>query len=226
MGRFTLTPIRLAILQFVRQYVDQHGHFPAHKEIARACGIQSDATLHYHLRVLAQGGYITLPETPPPTRKPQRRLPGQATPEILEWADKAETVPIPLLGSIAAGQPIPTAQPDSWTTPPEEIIPVPAHLVRGRKNLFALRVKGKSMVDAYIDDGDIVVLEHVRTVENGQMAAVWLRNEQETTLKKVYHEGNYIRLQPANHTMEPTYHRPDNVDIQGRVVAVIRKFEA
>jgi repressor LexA len=226
MGRFTLTPIRLAILQFIRQYVDEHGRFPARSEIARACGIRSDATLHYHLRVLEQAGYITLPEAPPPMRKPQRRLPGQTTPEIMEWADKAETVPIPLLGTIAAGEPISVVHADNWTNPPEDIIPVPAHLVRGKKNLFALRVKGKSMVDAYIDDGDIVILEHVRTVENGQMAAVWLRNEQETTLKKVHREGNYIKLQPANHTMKPTYHRPDNVDIQGRVVAVIRKFEA
>jgi repressor LexA len=226
MGRFTLTPTRLAIIEFVRQYTAQHGRFPTRDEIARACGIKSDTTLHYHLRVLEQAGYLKLPEAKPPRRRSQQRLPGQPTPQVLEWAEKAETVPVPLLGTIAAGQPIPVAQPDSWTNPPEEIIPVPAHLVRGGKNLFALRVKGKSMVDAYIDDGDIVILEHTRTVENGQMAAVWLRNEQETTLKKVYHEGHRIRLQPANHTMEPTYHRPDNVDIQGRVVAVIRKFEA
>jgi len=221
-----LNPTRLAILEFIKKHISEHGSRPQLEEIAKACGIKSKATVYYHLRALEQAGFPTLPEPLPPRKKPQARLPGQPTPEILQWAEKAETIPIPLLGTIAAGQPIPTAQPDSWTTPPEDIIPVPAHLVRGRKNLFALRVKGKSMVDAHILDGDILIFEHVRAVENGQMAAVWLRNEQETTLKKVYHEGDRIRLQPANDTMKPTYHRPDNVDIQGRVVAVIRKFEA
>ena len=194
-----LNPTRLAILEFIKKHISEHGSRPQLEEIAKACGIKSKATVYYHLRALEQAGFPTLPEPLPPRKKPQARLPGQ---------------------------PIPTAQPDSWTTPPEDIIPVPAHLVRGRKNLFALRVKGKSMVDAHILDGDILIFEHVRAVENGQMAAVWLRNEQETTLKKVYHEGDRIRLQPANDTMKPTYHRPDNVDIQGRVVAVIRKFEA
>ena len=224
--RHLLTPTRLAILQFVKEHVARHGRLPEVQQIADACGIKSKATVYYHLRVLAQAGYLNLPNGRPARAAQPSRLPGQPTPEILQWAEKADTIPIPLFGSIAAGQPIPVPHSDSWITPPEDIVPVPAHLVRGRKNLFALRVKGNSMVDAHILDGDIVILEHVRTVENGQMAAVWLRNEQETTLKKVYHEGNYIRLQPANHTMEPTYHRPDNVDIQGRVVAVIRKFEA
>lgn len=178
------------------------------------------------ISVLEQAGYLKLADAKPPRRKTQTRLPGQPTSQVMHWAEKAETVPVPLLGTIAAGQPIPTAQADSWTAPPEDIIPVPAHLVRGGEILFALRVKGQSMVDACVLDGDIVILEHVRTVENGQTAAVWLRNEQETTLKKVYREGDRIRLQPANHTLNPTYHRPDNVDVQGRVVAVIRKLEA
>jgi repressor LexA len=79
------------------------------------------------------------------------------------------------------------------------------------------------MIDALISDGDIILLEHTNTVENGETAAVWLKAEKEATLKKVYQEGDRVRLQPANSTMKPIYTSPDNVEIQGRLIAVIRK---
>ena len=104
-----------------------------------------------------------------------------------------------------------------------ETMDVPAELTGGKDNIYALRVKGLSMIDALINDGDIVLLQHVNSVENGEMAAVWLKSEKEATLKKVFVESNRVRLQPANSQMQPIYARPDNVEIQGRVVGVVRQ---
>jgi repressor LexA len=92
------------------------------------------------------------------------------------------------------------------------------------QGLFALRVKGQSMIDAFIDDGDVVVLKQQETCENGETVAVWLKDERETTLKKFYLEGERVRLQPANTTMEPIYTPAENVEIQGRLVGVVRSY--
>jgi len=102
---------------------------------------------------------------------------------------------------------------------------IPEALTRGRQDVFALKVKGTSMIDALINDGDTVLMQPVKIVENGQMAAVWLKAEKEVTLKKVYRETGRIRLQPANSQMKPIYTAPDNVEIQGKVIAVIRQLD-
>jgi repressor LexA len=101
----------------------------------------------------------------------------------------------------------------------------PEYAPDGGRSLFALRVKGHSMVDALINDGDIVVLRHQETCENGETVAVWLRDEKETTLKKFYLEGDRVRLQPANVTMDPIYTRADNIEIQGKLVSVVRSID-
>jgi len=131
---------------------------------------------------------------------------------------------VPLLGTIAAGQPMPVPSADTWTTTPEEIIEVPQYLTGGLERLYAVRVKGTSMIDALIDDGDIVLMQRANTVEHGEMAAVWLRAEQEITLKKVYREPGRIRLEPANKLMRVIYIRPENIEIQGKIVGVLRKL--
>jgi repressor LexA len=131
---------------------------------------------------------------------------------------------VPLMGTIAAGEPIPVPGADTWVNEPQEMLKVPAELVPRKASVFALRVKGQSMIDALIDDGDIVLMESVKTVENGEMAAVWLRDKQEVTLKRVYREADKVRLQPANTTMSPIIVQAVNVEVQGRVVAVIRKM--
>jgi repressor LexA len=132
---------------------------------------------------------------------------------------------VPIIGRIAAGEPIPVPAPDKWDiTDSAETIEVTEELTRGRQQVYALEVKGTSMMDALINDGDIVLMQYVNMVENGEMAAVWLKAEKEVTLKKVYREAERIRLQPANSQMKPIYTEPDNVEIQGRVIAVIRQL--
>jgi repressor LexA len=127
---------------------------------------------------------------------------------------------------IAAGVPIPALAPDTWDIAAvSEKMDVPVELTGGRENIYALRVKGLSMIDALINDGDIVLMQQVSTVENGEMAAVWLKSEKEVTLKKIYVEPDRIRLQPANSQMQPIYAERDNVEIQGRVIAVVRQCQ-
>jgi len=126
------------------------------------------------------------------------------------------------LGTIAAGEPVPVLQAETWRAEAEEYIPLSEEMARGRAGVYALRVKGKSMIDALIDDGDIVLMQPVRNVNDGDMVAVWLKNEQETTLKHLYREKGRVRLQPANSEMQPFFQPPDNIEVQGRVVGVIR----
>jgi repressor LexA len=131
---------------------------------------------------------------------------------------------VPVIGTIAAGSPIPVPDNDSWDTAAgAEMVDAPDYLVRGQENVYALRVKGNSMIDALINDGDLVLMRYVNTVENGEMAAVWLKAEKEATLKKFYAEGARVRLQPANSAMKPIFARAANVEVQGRVVGVIRR---
>jgi len=115
--------------------------------------------------------------------------------------------------------------PDTWdVTASAEILEVTEDLTQGREGVYALKVKGSSMVDALINDGDIILMQYVNVVENGEMAAIWLKAEKEVTLKKVYIEPGRIRLQPANSQMKPIYTEPDNIEIQGRVIAIIRQL--
>ena len=134
---------------------------------------------------------------------------------------RRRTVAVPLLGRIAAGIPIPT-HPDQAA--PEQLIELTEEQARGRGNLYALRVQGTSMIDALINDGDIVVLEPREVAEPGEMVAAWIEDRAETTLKRWYPEGARVRLQPMNSTMEPIYEDATNVRVQGRVVATIRAF--
>ena len=116
-----------------------------------------------------------------------------------------------------SGSPLPT-----HGTRPANASRFQPKLAHGKKNVYALRVRGNSMVDAMIADGDIVIMEPVKRVNNGDVVAAWLKNEQEITLKKIHFEGGQVRLQPCNPYMMPIYHKADNVEIQGRVIAVIR----
>ena len=134
-------------------------------------------------------------------------------------------VQVPIIGQVAAGEPIPVPAPDTWdVAASSETLEVTRDLTRGREGVYALKVKGTSMVDALVNDGDFVLMEYVNWVENGEMAAVWLKAEKEATLKKFYAEQGRVRLQPANSQMRPIYVDPDNVEIQGRVIAVIRQL--
>ncbi|MBM3183455.1 MAG: repressor LexA, partial [Chloroflexi bacterium] len=126
-------------------------------------------------------------------------------------------------GTIAAGEPISVPSAEVWRTEAIETIQLTDDVTDG-KQVYALRVKGLSMIDALIDDGDIVLMQPAHTADNGDMVAVWLKEQQEVTLKKIYREPGRIRLQPANSQMAPIYVNPDVIDVQGKVVGVVRKL--
>jgi repressor LexA len=137
---------------------------------------------------------------------------------------KGDNIDVPLLGTIAAGEPIPVPTQDSWESTALETIKVPQELIGRKPQLYALKVKGSSMIDALVDDGDIIILEQAATAEDGEMVAAWLKYRNEATLKKLYREPNRIRLQPANRELEPIYVDPEDMEIQGKVMAVFRKL--
>ena len=206
-----ITQTRLRILSFIRDFLQERGYAPTVRDIAKGCGISTSSVVQHHLNILEREGHIH--------RDPQVfrsiRLVGEEPPASRR---------VPLLGTIAAGEPLPVPTPDTWATVPEETVLLPDDLMGDREDIYALRVKGSSMIDALIDNGDIVLMQQASTVNDGDMAAVWLKKQQEVTLKKVYREKNRIRLQPANQQMEPIYQDPDNVEIQGKVTGVIRRI--
>ncbi|MBN9491938.1 repressor LexA [bacterium] len=199
------------IYEFLRSFVEEKDYPPSIRDIQDGCGISSTSVVDYNLRKLEESGYIRR------DREVSRGI------EILGAGGRRRRVlEIPVLGSIAAGQPIPVPSSDRWQSDVEETVSVTEDMVQGRTNVFALRVKGTSMIEDLIDDGDIVFLEPARTASDGDKVAVWLKDRGEVTLKRFYHEGGRVRLQPANSTMQPIYTSPENVEIQGRFISSIR----
>ncbi|HEX5479612.1 MAG TPA: transcriptional repressor LexA, partial [Dehalococcoidia bacterium] len=143
--------------------------------------------------------------------------------ELLDrGARRPRTVAVPIIGTIAAGQPIPVPSEDSWQSIDyDNVFDATEDLTRGKSNVFALKVRGTSMIDALVNDGDLVILEQTSSCDDGDMVAAWLRRENEATLKKFYREGDRVRLQPANSTMKPIFTEAGNVEIQGKVLATI-----
>lgn len=200
-----------AILRFITRFLEENGYPPSIRDIGNAVGISSTSVVDYNLKVLEREGYVAR------DREVSRglRLVGQGR-------DREHLISVPLLGRIAAGDPIPVP----GDAVPQEHLELVRGILRHEEDIYALVVQGESMIDALINDGDIVIMKHQKVAENGDMVAVWLRDKEETTLKKIYHEGEMVRLQPANPTMEPIYASPANVEIQGKVVMVIRQLRA
>src|SRR4051794_18556450 len=173
------------MLQFIRQYMGEHGRPPTVREIGMAVGISSTSVVDYNLRVLERDGHL---------RRERELSRG------IELADRGAPNSIRVMGFIAAGQPIEAIEDGT------ESVEVPQRLVE--LGCFALRVKGKSMIDDHIDDGDVVVVKPQDSVDDGEIAVALLTgssSEGEATLKRIYREGARVRLQPANQTMDPIY---------------------
>ena len=200
---------RERILNFIREFLNERGYAPTVRDILKGCSLSSTAVVQHHLNVLDREGRI------------------RRDPEVfrsIQLTDRKNTVSVPLLGTIAAGEPIPVPTAETLTSQALESLELSEELTQGKKGVYALKVKGLSMMDALIDDGDIVIMESVSAAENGDMVAVWLKAEQEVTLKRIYLEPDRVCLKPANTLMEPVYQSAENVEIQGRVIGVVRKL--
>jgi len=208
MAKEKLSDRQQSMLEFITSFLDEYGYPPTIREIGKACNITSTSVVNYNLNKLEREGLLAR------DREVSRGL-------RLE-AHLSNLVRVPLAGRIVASKPMP--MPDaSASFAKDETIELTRDVVEDHDDLFALQVKGDSMVDAMIGDGDIVIMRPHPNFQNGDLVAVWLSDREETTLKHIYREGNRIRLQPANPTMQPIYiDDPSTVEVQGRVVAVIR----
>lgn len=201
-----------AILEFIEEYVEEHNYPPSIRDIQQGCGISSTSVVKYNLDRLTQMGLMSR------EAEISRGLVLRGSRTHAE----PETVGVPLMGTIAAGSPFPLPTTDTWSDSGLETVDLPQSIVGVGKGLYALRVKGDSMIDALIGDGDLVLMEQTNDVRNGQTAAVRITPDEETTLKRFYRENAKIRLQPANSQMEPIIVDADRVQVLSRLVAVWR----
>jgi len=210
-----LPPRRQLILEFIQSFMLDNGIPPTVRDIQKACDISSTSVVDYNLRLLDRDGYLN------------RRSDMARGIELLDedGLPKSNNPRVAIIGTIAAGEPIPVYSLENTASASEfDTIEVSPDIERNYENLYGLKVKGQSMIDALIDDGDIVIIEPVRVVSNGEMVVAWLQEREEATLKRFYLEGSKVRLQPANSAMEPIYCSASAVEVRGRVVSVIRKF--
>jgi repressor LexA len=202
------------IVNFIRRFWLDNSYPPSIRDIVAGCNLSSTSVVDYNLNVLEKKGYLRR------HREVSRGIELLTRPQAPK-----DRVMVPIIGVIAAGQPIPVPDDDTWdSVAASDTLEVTEGLIRSREGVYALKVKGSSMVDALINDGDVVLMHHVNAVDNGEMAAVWLKSEGEATLKKFYAEEGSIRLQPANNQMKSIYASPENIEVQGRVIAVIRQL--
>lgn len=200
-----LTRRQREILTFLQTYAEERGYAPSFEEIAEQFNYNSLATVHEHLSNLERKGYI------------KRAYNESRSIEILPSEALAKAVELPLLGLVAAGMPI-----EAITH--RERIAVPQELIRRNGDHYVLRVRGSSMIDEQIRDGDFVVVNERKSADNGEMV-IALVNGSSATVKRMYRERDgRVRLQPANETMQPIYVHEDDIAIQGIVVGVIRKY--
>jgi len=196
-----LTKRQAQILEYVSNYIQNHNYAPSYREIGQYFGLSSTATIAEHIESLKQKGYLSH----------QENLARSIQPNIVN-EDVAEFFSIPLLGSIAAGKPI-----EAVST--NETIDIPKDMMGS--NVFALRVRGESMIEDGILNGDYIIVEQAKTAKNGDIVVALIDNDK-VTLKRFYKEKDRIRLQPANSSMSPIF--LTKVTIQGKVKGVIRKF--
>src|SRR5688500_9791756 len=198
-----LTKRQREILDYLNEFIQQHGYAPSLEEIGRRFGLSSLATVHKHLTNLQEKEFI------------KRAWNRSRSVEMIPPRTGGRAVELPLLGYVAAGAPIEAIA-------SAETIAVPEDLV-GKRDTYVLRVKGDSMIDEQIRDGDFVIVEDRKSADNGEMVIAMVGGT-DVTLKKFYREQGRIRLQPANPAMQPMFFDPSQVQLQGVVVGVMRKY--
>ncbi len=199
-----LTKRQKEALDFIKGFIDLNGYAPSLEEIGKGLGLSSVATVHKHVSHLVKKGFV------------KRGWNQNRSIELARGKPVNGVLPeIPLLGIVAAGKPI-------EAVPQEEFIEIPPGMVKSGAT-YVLRVRGDSMIDEQIRDGDYVIVEDRKVAENGETVVALLENG-EVTLKKFYKEKAGIRLQPANPALSPLFFKKGEVKIQGVVIGILRKY--
>lgn len=206
------------MLEFIQRFTADSGYPPSIREIGEAADISSTSVVNYNLNRLVEEGFLARDQNVSRGLRLTDKL-GRAAERL------TDIIRVPLVGRIFASEPVLLPGTDSPAFGADEAIEITRGLLPSDNGLFALQVKGDSMIDAMVSDGDIVVMTKADDWRNGDMVAVWLSDREETTLKHIYREGSRVRLQPANPTMQPIYvDNPESLEVQGKVMLVVRRL--
>ncbi len=216
MAKAKLSERQDMMIHFIESFTNEKGYPPTIREIGVAVRISSTSVVNYNLNRLEQGGYIL------------RDLKVSRGVRLADSVGRQNrrrntSVNVPIAGYIFASAPVLVG--DTAQTAADETVALTRDMVGDDGDLFALRVKGDSMIDAMVNDGDIVVLKKIDRPHNGDMVAIWLTDRGETTLKHFFLENGRVRLQPANPTMGPIFVDPNVVEVQGKVMLVLRQMQ-
>jgi len=193
------------MLAFIETFVEENGYPPTYEEIRVGLNISSKSLVNYHLDALQNAALLT--------RSPN-------TPRGIRLMAENETVRVPLVSEAVAEDPPELAELD-----PQQILELTCDIVPNGQNLFAFKVHNGSMLEALVNEGDIVIVQPQKQAQNGEMVAAWLVEQKQTTFRRYFRENGHVRLQPDNPAMEPLILKPDGVEVRGKVVAVIRQVE-
>lgn len=191
------------IYNFIKSQIKEKGYPPSVREICAAVGLKSTSTVHSYLEKLEKRGFI------------KRDATKSRTIEVIEKCHKKEMIEVPIIGTITAGMPIMAVENI------EDYFPLPMNYIKNKKDIFMLKVKGESMVDGGILDGDLSLIEKVDSAENGDIVVALIENE--ATLKRFFKEKNHIRLQPENKSMSPII--VNDCKIIGRLIGIYRQYD-
>lgn len=218
MAKRKLTDRQNRILEFILDFTRDSGYPPSIRQIGKAVDISSTSVVNYNLNRLVDEGYLD---------RDQNVSRGIRLTEKVRQVTNglADVVRIPIVGRIFASEPVPLPSTDSPIFGADEAIEITRDLLSSSEGLYALEVKGDSMIDAMVSEGDIVVMKRELDWHNGDMVAIWLTDKEETTLKYIYREGDKVRLQPANPMMDPILiENPETLEVQGKVMLVVRQL--
>lgn len=208
MDYLDLNPRQIEILKYIKAVLRDKGYTPTVREICDAVHLSSTSTVHFHLKALEKKGYIRRD----PLKSRAIEIIGEDT--LPSPIDDIEMAEVPIIGKISAG--LPALAEENV----EEYFPIPLTFLHSNKQTFILRVSGDSMIEAGIENGDLLIVERAQTANNGEIVVALI--DDEATVKTFYREINRIRLQPENHTMQPIY--TDHVEILGKPIGLLRRF--
>jgi len=220
------------IMKFLTKFLEDNGYSPSIRQIGEAISVNSTSLVDYYLKQLEEMEYIERDQHVSRSIRVMKPLAANKVAQVVKNTVAAanDLLNIPLYGRIVASAPIPVPSSDLSYFDPESSVEIARSLLPTKDNLnelYALEVEGDSMIDAMINDGDIIIMKRAQEANNGEMVAVWLDDNDETTLKYFYREKGRIRLQPANPTMGPIYINEDrHLRIMGKVVMVIRQIKS
>jgi len=224
------------IMEFLINFQEQHGYSPSIREIGKYINVESTSLVDYYLEQLAQEAYIERDKRISRSIRVLRSMntngsvSARVSQSLRDAAQRTtELLTIPVWGRIGASLPVPMPAAEGSYFDPDSTVEIARSLLPSREKvneLFALEVSGHSMIDAMVNDGDIVIMKRTQNANNGEMVAVWLEDTDETTLKYFFNESGHVRLQPANPTMKPIIiENPERVRIQGKVIMIVRRVD-